>query len=215
MARLFERDAPGVSRICKRSTKVAGVTVSDWPASAETVIVCFSEGRRSSRCRIGVVAESTVMVCSSVTKVASETETVYSPSGTASKWNSPSEFVCALCVNSELRALRITVMPGTGRCCGSCTMPRTLPKIVAAAPAVANRKTGRTLIRRIFLLQRPNGLVRGQNARGASESTKWQDGPPLRRLGQRFGEEEREVRSKRRYFVIQEEEQALRRPSWP
>src|SRR5215472_5736878 len=109
------------------------------------------------------------MVCGSVTKVASETETVYSPSGTASKWNSPPEFVCVLCVNSELRALRITVMPGTGRCCGSCTMPRTLPKIVAKAPAVANRKTGRTPIRRIFLLQRPNGLVRGQNVRGASE----------------------------------------------
>src|SRR6516164_3506219 len=211
MARLFERDAPGVSCICKRSTKVEGVTVSDWPASAETVIVCFSEGRRSSRCRIGVVAESTVIVCSSVTKVASETETVYSPSGTASKWNSPPEFVCALCVNSELRALRITVMPGTGRCCGSCTMPRTLPKSVPAAPAVANRRTGRTLIRRICS---PNGLVRGQNARGASESTKSQDGPPLRRLAQRFGEEEREVQSKRRYFVIQEEEQALRRPSW-
>src|SRR5437016_12975624 len=96
-------------------------------------------------------------------------------------------------VNSELRALRITVIPGTGRCCGSCTMPRTLPKIVAKAPAAANRKTARTLIRFIFLLQWPNGLVRGQDARGASESTVWQDWPQLRRLGRGFLEEEREV----------------------
>src|SRR5215469_3223588 len=120
-------------------------------------------------------------------------ETVYSPTGTTSKWNSPSELVCMLWVNSELRALITTVMHGTGRCCGSWTMPWMLPKIVAKAPAAANRKTATTQIRCICLSQWVR--VRTKCPHSGWISVR-KDGPQVRRPGRRFEGEEKEAQSK-------------------
>ena len=53
--------------------------------------------------------------------------TEYSPRGTALNWNSPSAPVVAVFDQSEDLALSVTVAFCMGRCCGSCTTPRTAP----------------------------------------------------------------------------------------
>src|SRR5579859_3350988 len=53
--------------------------------------------------------------------------------GTPRNWNSPAASVTAVCFQSARCALSDTVAPGTGRCCGSCTTPRTAPTVWAAA----------------------------------------------------------------------------------
>src|SRR6266566_1878007 len=84
---LLVREAPGVSLISSRLTRVVGVMDSSCagPESAETVIDSVWEPSFSSKCKMGAVPESTAMVCPSLAKEAAEAVTRYSPSGTAAK----------------------------------------------------------------------------------------------------------------------------------
>jgi hypothetical protein len=104
-------------------------------ASEVTVTDCVCAASCTSKCKIGAVPESTASFCSCAANPAFSTLTVYSPSGTASKWNSPSAFVFVFWVYSESSAFNTTSTPGIGRCCGSCTIPRTVPNTVANTPA--------------------------------------------------------------------------------
>src|SRR5258707_13257054 len=95
----------------------------------------------------------------------------------------------------EACVFKVTVTFGTGRCCGSWTMPRTVPKTVArAAPANGKNKSTnhKTLRMRTLLLKWMNraaakprrGLISKRDGRRRR----------VRRPRKRSEEEEREVR---------------------
>ena len=78
---------------------------------------------------------------------------VYWPSGTAENSKMPSALVVEFTLKAELLAFSVTCAPAIGRCCGSCTMPRTEPKIVASRVAAKRREAAAMSesLRNIFL----------------------------------------------------------------
>src|ERR1039457_2241523 len=87
-------------------------------------------------CSTGELPESTTMLRVAPSKSECVTLISYSPIGTASNSNSPSELVCAARDQSDVLDWSLTVASAIGRCWGSWTIPRILPRIVARADCV-------------------------------------------------------------------------------
>src|SRR5260370_37527863 len=93
-----------------------------------------------------------MMRCAWREKPSLVTFTVYSPSGTACRRNSPALSVVMVCCQSDETDLMVTTTPLIGRCWGSCTTPRTFPKMDADADA-AHMRTKTTSQERTLGLQ--------------------------------------------------------------
>src|SRR6202795_2395428 len=171
MARLVDWPAPGVSAISSRVTSVVGVTDSSCAggASEVTVTVCACFATFNSICRIGAVPESTASFSSCPPKSALLTVMRYSPIGTESKWNSPSALVRAVRVNCEFSAFNTTSASAIGRCCASCTIPRTVANTVASnTPPHNSREPNKNEIRRAISLLHKNA---NRSGRGRPEAS--------------------------------------------
>ncbi len=107
-----------------------GFTVIDVSLTSTVSLACATVSEkwvRTSR------PEPRTIFCSSDAKPANSTVTRYSPSGTASKRNSPASLLLAVFVQAESAACNVICAPCTGRCCGSWIRPLTVPKMVAPA----------------------------------------------------------------------------------
>src|SRR5260370_22868419 len=89
---------------------------------------------------MGGVMERTRRVGAGVRRGGGERMRGYAAVGTASKGNPPSGAVCRVGVYADDCAFNVTVASASGRCCGSCTIPRTVPKIVASAGTLRKSK---------------------------------------------------------------------------
>jgi hypothetical protein len=79
----------------------------------------------------GSEEELTTTFCTVFEKVGLLTVMEYWPKGTARNVNSPSLPEVVVIDHSDDAAFSVTVAPWIGRCCESCTNPRTATKIVA------------------------------------------------------------------------------------
>src|ERR1017187_10033114 len=127
------------------------------------------------KCSTGELPESRITSRTDSSNPGCVTLILYSPRGTASNSNAPSESVCVVRDQVDVTDSVLTVAPPIGMCWGSWTIPRIFPKIVAREggpdnqiAAASNRYTNF----RIHLLHsRLESSVRGNEARLAEVQT--------------------------------------------
>ena len=95
----------------------------------ETSTDDFTPASSNCRCSTGVRSRSTLTCCWSVAKPSAVTLSSAAPSGTSVMANSPFES------DRTVFEPNVTMAFSSGRCCGSCTIPRTVPKVCALSNA--------------------------------------------------------------------------------
>src|ERR1700722_10847085 len=117
-------------------------TVDTWEfnllAASETSTLELTVASSSSRCRTGPFADVTLTFFSNGRKPCAVTATAYVPSGMSVTRNSPFASEVTVFVRGPVR---VTCAPGSGRCCGSCTIPRKVPISAAKVGSASRQKT--------------------------------------------------------------------------